>query len=197
MISAPPAAFTIRTAHAFVIPYVAQVPRVVHHAPVARKPRAKPRLVPAARPYDIYDSTTASALPADHADAVYADGAYAASPSEVPGHHRLWIDVSGGDPNANALDVERGDASPDASAGWVDAHLRAQPHSTAIIYTARSNWPAVEQSVGTLPLWERAHVRYWIADPTGVRHVVPGSSATQWYWGKNYDISTANPNFEH
>jgi hypothetical protein len=24
---------------------------------------------------------------------------------------------------------------------------------------------------------------------------VPGASATQWYWGPNYDISTANPGF--
>jgi hypothetical protein len=50
--------------------------------------------------------------------------------------------------------------------------------------------------VGGLPSWMQPHVKYWIADPTGVPHVVPGSSATQWYWGKSYDISTANPNFE-
>ena len=43
---------------------------------------------------------------------------------------------------------------------------------------------------------EQSHVRYWIADPTGVPHVVPGSSATQWYWGSSYDITTANPNFQ-
>ena len=36
-------------------------------------------------------------------------------------------------------------------------------------------------------------VRWWIADPTGVPHVVPGAQATQWYWGHNYDISTALP----
>ena len=36
-------------------------------------------------------------------------------------------------------------------------------------------------------------VRWWIADPTGVPHIVPGASATQWYWGHNYDITTARP----
>jgi hypothetical protein len=41
----------------------------------------------------------------------------------------------------------------------------------------------------------RSHVHYWIADPTGVPHIVPGSRATQWYWGKGYDVSTASPNF--
>jgi hypothetical protein len=42
----------------------------------------------------------------------------------------------------------------------------------------------------------QSKVRYWIADPTGVAHVVHGSNATQWYWGQNYDITTANPGFE-
>jgi hypothetical protein len=41
----------------------------------------------------------------------------------------------------------------------------------------------------------RTQVRWWIADPTGHPHLVPGSQATQWYWGENYDISTAEPGF--
>jgi hypothetical protein len=149
------------------------------------------------KPYVIYDSVTPGTLPANQPAAVYADGAYAASSSQVAGHHSvLWIDTNGSDPNANALDVEPGDATPAGAAQWVQAHLSAQPHSVAIIYTMRSDWSAVQDSVGSLPSWEQSHVRYWIADPTGVPHVVPGSSATQWYWGSNYDISTANPNFE-
>ena len=73
--------------------------------------------------------------------------------------------------------------------------LTAYPNSVAIVYTMLSDWQAVQDSVGGLPSWMQSHVRYWIADPTGVPHVVPGSSATQWYWGSSYDISTANPNF--
>ena len=147
------------------------------------------------KPYTIYDSVTPGSLPSNQPAAVYADGAYAASASQVSGHHSvLWIDTNGSDPNANALDVEPGDATPAGAATWVQAHL-AQPHSVAIIYTMRSDWSAVQAAVGGLPSWEQSHVRYWIADPTGVPHVVPGSSATQWYWGSNYDISTANPNF--
>jgi hypothetical protein len=148
------------------------------------------------QPYTMYDSVTPSSLPANQAAAVYADGAYAASASQVSGHHSvLWIDANGSDPNANVLDVEPGDATPAGAATWVQAHLGKQPHSVAIIYTMRSDWSAVQDAVGGLPSWEQSHVRYWIADPTGVPHVVPGSSATQWYWGSNYDISTANPNF--
>jgi hypothetical protein len=149
------------------------------------------------RPYTIYDSVTPGTLPANQPAAVYADGSYAASSSQVAGHHSvLWIDANGSDPNANVLDVEPGDATPAGAATWVQAHLSAQPHSVAIIYTMRSDWSAVQGAVGGLPSWEQSHVRYWIADPTGVPHIVPGSSATQWYWGSSYDISTANPNFQ-
>ena len=148
------------------------------------------------KPYVMYDSVTPGALPANQPAAVYADGAYAASSSQMAGHHSvLWIDTNGSDPNANVLDVEPGDATPAGSAQWVQAHLSKQPHSVAIIYTMRSDWSAVQDAVGGLPSWEQSHVRYWIADPTGVAHVVPGSSATQWYWGSSYDVSTANPNF--
>jgi hypothetical protein len=149
------------------------------------------------KPYLVYDSVTPGSLPSSQSAAVYADGAYAASASQVSGHHSvLWIDTNGSDPNANALDVEPGDATPASAAQWVQAHLSKQPHSVAIIYTMRSDWSAVQDAVGGLPSSEQSHVRYWIADPTGVPHVVPGSSATQWYWGSSYDISTANPNFE-
>jgi hypothetical protein len=173
-------------------------------APAKAAPAAKPAVQHKAaqptgptKPYTIYDSVTPSSIPASQPAAVYADGAYAASSSQVSGHHSvLWIDTNGSDPNANALDVEPGDATPASAASWVQARLSAQPHSIAVIYTMRSDWSAVQDAVGGLPSWEQSHVRYWIADPTGVPHVVPGSSATQWYWGSSYDISTANPNFQ-
>ena len=174
------------------------------HATLARTPAAKhpaaqhkaARPTGPTKPYLMYDSVTPSKLPSNQAAAVYATGHYAASASEVAGHHSLlWIDTNGSDSNANVLDVEPGDATPSGAAQWVQSHLSKQPHSVAIIYTMRSDWGAVQDSVGGLPSWEQGHVRYWIADPTGVPHVVPGSSATQWYWGSSYDISTANPNF--
>jgi hypothetical protein len=173
------------------------------HATLARSAPAKHAAAPRkaaqptgpTKPYLMYDSVTPGTLPGNQAAAVYADGAYAASSSQMSGHHSvLWIDTNGSDANANVLDVEPGDATPAGAASWVQAHLAKQPHSVAIIYTMRSDWSAVQSAVGGLPSWEQGHVRYWIADPTGVPHVVPGSSATQWYWGSSYDISTANPN---
>ncbi len=107
----------------------------------------------------------------------------------------LWIDTNGSDPAANVLDVEPGDATPAGAAQWVKHRLSSQPHSVAIVYTMRSDWQQVKDNVAALPGWMQSKVRYWIADPTGVPHVVAGSSATQWYWGNSYDITTANPDF--
>jgi hypothetical protein len=59
----------------------------------------------------------------------------------------------------------------------------------------QSEWPQVKAAISTLPASEQSHVKYWVADPTGTPHMVPGASATQWYWGSNYDISTAQPGF--
>ncbi len=161
------------------------------------QPAAAPAPQPAPQPYQIYDSVTPSAIPASsQAVAVYANGNYAASPSQV-GHRGLvlWIDTNGSDPNADVLDVEPGDATPAQAATWVAQKLDASPNSVAIVYTMKSEWPAVQAAINALPWWMPSHTRYWIADPTGFPHVVPGSQATQWYWGQNYDISTALPNF--
>ncbi len=128
--------------------------------------------------------------------ATYATGGYAVSPSQVAGRKTvLWIDTTGADYAASILDVEPGDATPTMAASWAWHRLHDRPRALARIYTMRSEWPAVKAAVATLPAKMRSHVRYWIADPTGYPHIVPGSSATQWYWGSSYDISTAAPRF--
>ena len=160
-----------------------------HAAPAHHK-------APARKPYLIYDSVTPSAIPAHRAAAIYATGNYAASPSDTAGHSKvMWIDVTGYDHAASVLDVEPGDATPPMAASWAWHRLHNNPKALARIYTMRSEWPAVKAAIGHLPANMRSHVRYWIADPTGSPHVVPGSDATQWYWGKSYDISTATPRF--
>ncbi len=127
--------------------------------------------------------------------ATYATGGYAVPAAAVAGRNVLWIDARGTDPAAGALDVEPGDATPSIAATWAEQKLSASPGAVARIYTMISEWPAVKAAIAALPQRMQSHVRYWIADPTGVPHVVPGSSATQWYWGQNYDISTALPGF--
>lgn len=165
---------------------------------------AKPRLAkpqpPAAtaKPYLIYDSVAPGAIPVGRAAAVYANGAYKASPGQLAGHHSvLWIDTNGSDPAANVLDVEPGDATPARAARWVKQRLGSRPHAVAIVYTMRNDWQQVKDNVAVLPAWMQSRVRYWIADPTGAPHVLSGASATQWYWGNSYDITTAIPGFRH
>jgi hypothetical protein len=162
----------------------------------AQAQQQQPVTQAASQPYQIYDSVTPSSIPAGQQAAVYSDGTYAASPSQVAGHPgTLWIDTNGSNPKANALDVEPGDATPQQAGTWVAQKLSGTPNQVAIVYTMRSDWPSVQAAIGQLPQWMQSHVRWWIADPTGVPHMVPGANATQWYWGPNYDISTANPGF--
>jgi hypothetical protein len=148
------------------------------------------------KPYDIYDSVSPSQVPAGQPVATYADGPYAASSNHVTGHGKvLWIDTNGSDSKASALDVEPGDATPSTAAQWVHQKLTQQPGATAIVYTMQSEWAQVKAAINTLPSGMQSHVKYWVADPTGTPHMVPGASATQWYWGNSYDISTAQPGF--
>jgi hypothetical protein len=162
----------------------------------AAKAASKNKTAATQQDYTFYDSTTPSEIPAHQQIATYADGDYAVERSTVANPDQvIWIDIDAHDANANALDVEPGDATPSQVAGWVERHLAARPGSVAIVYTMRSEWAAAKASVATLPAAMRAQVRWWIADPTGYPHIVPGSQATQWYWGENYDISTAEPGF--
>ncbi len=146
--------------------------------------------------YSIYDSVTPGAIPAHHAVATYATGNYAVSRHQVTSRRTvLWIDTTGYDYAASILDVEPGDATPTLAAQWAWHRLHRYPHSLARIYTMMSEWPAVKAAVAGFPAPLRARIRWWIADPTGQPHIVPGADATQWYWGNSYDITLAKPRF--
>jgi hypothetical protein len=167
--------------------------RAAHSQPSPAPTPAQPAA--AEQPIQIYDSAAPATIPAGVMVATYATGKYAVSGAEMAGRPTLWIDAWGTDPAASALDVEPGDATPSMVPAWVAQHLAIQPSNNARIYTFLDEWGAVQQAVSTLPSWMQARVRWWIADPTGVPHMVPGASATQWYWGATYDISTAIPGF--
>jgi hypothetical protein len=173
--------------------------KVTLHAEPSASPTSSPSSVvtnAAAKPFLVYDSVDPSSLPTGHMVAVYATGGRPAQPSELAGLGPvLWIDVEGTDPGANVLDVEPGCAAPSAVPGWITQRLSAHPSALAIMYTSIDEWGLVRSEVAGLPAAMRAQVRWWIADPTGYPHIVPGSDATQWYWGSSYDISTATPRF--
>jgi hypothetical protein len=166
----------------------------------ARRAAAKRPFAAAARPavpYEFYDSTDPQTVPAGAEIAVYATGGDPTPAAAVAGRqHVLWIDTLATDPQAQVLDIEPGCAQPSQAPQWVTSHLKQVPGSVAILYTMLSEWPQVQSAVASLPAPERSRIRWWIADPTGSPHIVPGSSATQWYWGPSYDISTALPDFQ-
>jgi hypothetical protein len=170
-----------------------------HPATAAHVAPPRPRHVAAAapaQPFLVYDSVTPQAIPGNPVIATYADGPNPDTPAMVAGRTNvIWISITGYDYNASALDIEPGCASPSQAANWVSQRLTIHPHGVAILYTMISDWSAVQANVASLPSWMKSHIRWWIADPTGTPHIVPGSQATQWYWGPNYDISTALPGF--
>jgi hypothetical protein len=165
-------------------------------SPAAAAP-SPPAAPTPAKPYQIYDSVTPGSIPASQgAVASYADGPHPVSASQVAGRKSvLWISITGQDYGASVVDVEPGDATPAGAASWAQHRLSANPQAIARIYTMISDWPAVKAAVASLPAQMQARIHYWIADPTGSPHIVPGSDATQWYWGPNYDITTAAPGF--
>ena len=149
-----------------------------------------------AKPYSIYDSVVPTAIPSSQkAVATYATGPFAASESELTGRSVMWIDTQGHDYKASVLDIEPGDATPSVAASWAWHRLKSNPHAIARLYTMISEWPAVKSAVASFPAQMRERIHWWIANPTGTPHLVPGSDATQWYWGSHYDITTAAPGF--
>jgi len=162
-------------------------------APAQQAQPAQP--APAAQPYLIYDSVTPGAIPPGPMIATYATGNDPTSAADVAGRQVMWIDVTGTDYAASALDVEPGNVGPAQAATWAYGRLSRYPNQLAVIYTFQAEWPEVQAAVATLPAWMQSRIRWWIADPTGVPHMLPGAQATQWYWGPGYDISTAMPGF--
>jgi hypothetical protein len=199
-LASSPAPHANAARHAVAVkPATRSQPAAKPKAPAKHKPKHRPKHKKPCgptKPYQIYDSVTPTVIPGGKNVATYADGPYQASWADVSGRGDvLWIDVQGNNIGANALDVEPGDATPATAAAWAKAKLERYPNSRPIVYTMRSWWPAVTASMNTLPGWMHPHIKYWIADPTGYEHILPGADATQWYWGKSVDITTANPGF--
>jgi hypothetical protein len=143
--------------------------------------------------------------------AAYWNGLFAANFDELQrvfsGVRLYGIDVLGTDPHkASVADVEKFDMTPDSLAEWIPARLDAGPQDghgeptwLARPYCNLSTWPSVRAVVARLDAKYRRQVRYWIANPTGIRHLVPGSAATQFWWGSssdNFDISDVDPSWD-
>jgi hypothetical protein len=146
----------------------------------------------------MYDSVNLTNFIQDDWDylAAYVTGRYAQDLTQLRQDFpdaRIWeIDVTGAAPTASIKDIETGDLSP-ADVRWiVPQHHQANPNELCRLYCNLETWPAVKAAVRALSPELRAIVRYWIANPTGAPHLVPGSDATQWGWFRTYDQSLVN-----
>jgi hypothetical protein len=143
----------------------------------------------------MYDSTQPWLIPASaEYVAIYANGQYPGDHASVqhrfPNAKVFNIDVMNTDPGGCGIaDVENGDMTPADVPSWVDRRLAKHPGLLCRVYCNLSTWPSVKSEVAKLPPEKRDLVRYWIADPTGTGHSVPGADATQWYWGADWDES--------
>lgn len=153
--------------------------------------------------FTLYDSVTPENIPNGANAAVYVNGRFFARPDQVRRFKSVyWIDVNGTDPFAQCLDVETGDADASQIPEWVTRHVdhyglgnprvKARLYGNLIGNPPHNGWQSMRNQVATLPPEYRAHVVYWIANPTGVPHIVPGSAGTQYKWTSKVDISLCN-----
>src|SRR5258706_16371488 len=102
----------------------------------------------------------------------------------------MWIDTQATDPDASALDIEPGDATPEQAATWAYQRLSKYPHGLARLYTSQSEWPAVQAAGATPPANKRSPIPWRMADPTGAPHLVPGAVAPPWDLGSGSHTTT-------
>lgn len=126
--------------------------------------------------------------------ALYHNGRYAASPQVIEGFRRrgvkvLLIDVLGNAPDeCSVADREQEDIPQDIIRTWVLQRIAVRGR-LARVYCDLDNWPGAQDAC------EGLRVRWWVANPTGTEHLVPGSDATQWLWTPGYDQSMLSPEF--
>ncbi len=136
----------------------------------------------------LYDSTDPTQIPKDAPMvAGYVGGRWTTwgqLAQLFPDAVRISIAIDSSE-DADVLDVEQGDAVPSDVPAWVERQ-RARGADPTVYCSRVSMWPAVQAAVGAVGI---APPHYWVADYTGVAHLVPGSAATQWTDAGLYDIS--------
>lgn len=155
-------------------------------------------------PDTMYDAVNWSAIPRGALYiAVYANGLDAADTGEVaasfPKARIYMIDVLGTDPGASIKDVEKGDINPDNVHEAVNMRFEAHPDSLCRVYVNLSNWSATRANINAnVSAENKLKVRWWVANPTfpPTPHFVPGSNATQYAFGTEFDTSLIGEAFK-
>jgi len=147
----------------------------------------------------MYDSVDVSQIPRTaEAVAGYTSGNWPTFPvlaQRFPNAHRLSIAVNSSH-DADCLDVETGDATPDQAPAWFHRQIALGKHLPCF-YANTSTMPAVISALAKTVI-ARHEYRLWTAHYTGAPHIEPGSDATQFYdkaLGRNLDISWCRDTF--
>ena len=140
-------------------------------------------------PVNMYDSVNPGLIPGNvRMVAGYMDGDYAWTKEDwgrFPGAEKVIITVRGS-LTGNVADVENGDMTPEQAPGWINAKQQAGKRG-ATIYCNRATMSTVQH-------YCRGHAYYlWVADWTGVAHIIPGTVAVQYKTVPDtYDISSVS-----
>lgn len=142
---------------------------------------------------EMYDSAT-DQIPAGATDIlVYTDGIYANATilGERFPHATLHTISAVGKVPGRWIDVEPGCVWPPAAAVALQAEWA--PQGCKGFYCNRFTQPLLVAAGAPVG------VEWFLADPTGVEHVIPGTVATQWGWFSTYDVSLleVNPYIPH
>ncbi|HEY1706401.1 MAG TPA: peptidoglycan-binding domain-containing protein [Trebonia sp.] len=147
----------------------------------------------------MYDSVTPARIPSSASIvAGYVDGEYAWTAADwglFPKAKHVRISINGTGNLGDVLDVEKGNATPADTPGWI-ARRKAAGLARPSIYCSLSTVPAVRKATGALQLDTAYDI--WVADWTGKSHELeaplPGAAvwmvATQWESTRDYDVST-------
>ena len=148
---------------------------------------------------ELFDSVDPWAIPTSApAVAGYVDGLYRWAPeawARFPGIPHVTITVTGLH-GARVCDCETGDLSAGAAAAWAVGELWQLRRPT--IYCNRSTWPDVQAALAGLQVGA-SEVDWWIAAPSGIPLLIPGTVATQYAWhslgqvAENVDLSVTAP----
>lgn len=172
----------------------------VKHTARKTVPKRRP-----AEPFTMYDAVTIANIPAGaRAVAGYIDGLYVTVPALRKRFRRplrlrrvkiATIAVAANRFDADFLDVERYDATPEQAPQWVLVKLKRGDYKPGI-YANRATMPRVWALLAAAGI-SRNQVRLWVADWTGEPHIPTGYDACQWDGGPTarYDTSLCAAGF--
>jgi hypothetical protein len=156
----------------------------------------------------MYDSIDVGQIPRDGpAAAGYTSGNWPTWQTirSGPWSHKLSIAVTASHDDADCLDVEVGDATPEQAPAWVK-RAKQRGVRKPVVYASLSTMPAVLAALGRAGIG-RDDVRVWTAHYTGTQHICTpacgfgfqaNADATQWTsdsHGRNLDESLCDGSF--